>query len=119
MDDELRFLILSLQSLFEPQNKEESVKTAERDETMAYRSFKDRLYMIGPVDMHNTDDLVAILKNARTAWKLFIHVITKKGSGFPYAERANENIIFKRKSHNTTEFFKIESHMCSSTKPLR
>ncbi|KAJ4900125.1 hypothetical protein Rs2_14076 [Raphanus sativus] len=51
------------------------------------------LYYIGPVDGHNIDDLVAILKevkSARTTGPVLIHVITEKGRGYPYAERADD-----------------------------
>ncbi|KAK7303177.1 hypothetical protein RJT34_14079 [Clitoria ternatea] len=49
------------------------------------------LYYIGPVDGHNIDDLVAILKevkNTKTTGPVLIHVVTEKGRGYPYAERA-------------------------------
>ncbi|XP_071723820.1 1-deoxy-D-xylulose-5-phosphate synthase 1, chloroplastic [Rutidosis leptorrhynchoides] len=49
------------------------------------------LYYIGPVDGHNVDDLITILKevkSAQTTGPVLIHVITEKGRGYPYAERA-------------------------------
>ncbi|KAG9136157.1 hypothetical protein Leryth_003777 [Lithospermum erythrorhizon] len=49
------------------------------------------LYYIGPVDGHNVDDLVAILKevkNTKTIGPVLIHVVTEKGRGYPYAEKA-------------------------------
>ncbi|PAN19557.1 hypothetical protein PAHAL_3G282300 [Panicum hallii] len=49
------------------------------------------LYYIGPVDGHNIDDLVSILndvKSTKTTGPVLIHVITEKGRGYPYAERA-------------------------------
>ncbi|RZB63899.1 putative 1-deoxy-D-xylulose-5-phosphate synthase, chloroplastic [Glycine soja] len=49
------------------------------------------LYYIGPVDGHNMNDLVAILnevKNTETTGPCVIHVVTEKGHGYPYAERA-------------------------------
>ncbi|RDX64451.1 putative 1-deoxy-D-xylulose-5-phosphate synthase, chloroplastic, partial [Mucuna pruriens] len=49
------------------------------------------LYYIGPVDGHNMDDLVAILnevKSTKTTGPVLIHVVTEKGRGYPYAERA-------------------------------
>ncbi|XP_022761196.1 probable 1-deoxy-D-xylulose-5-phosphate synthase, chloroplastic [Durio zibethinus] len=49
------------------------------------------LYYIGPVDGHNIDDLVSILKevkSTKTAGPVLIHVVTEKGRGYPYAERA-------------------------------
>lgn len=49
------------------------------------------LYYIGPVDGHNIDDLVTILKevkSTKTTGPVLIHVVTEKGRGYPYAERA-------------------------------
>lgn len=49
------------------------------------------LYYIGPVDGHNLDDLVTILrevKNTSTTGPVLIHLVTEKGRGYPYAERA-------------------------------
>jgi deoxyxylulose-5-phosphate synthase len=49
------------------------------------------LYYIGPVDGHSIDDLVSILndvKSTKTTGPVLIHVITEKGRGYPYAERA-------------------------------
>lgn len=48
-------------------------------------------YYIGPVDGHSIEDLVAILdevKSTRTTGPVLIHVITEKGRGYPYAEKA-------------------------------
>lgn len=50
-------------------------------------------YYIGPVDGHNIDDLVSILKevkSTRTSGPVLIHVVTEKGHGYPYAERAHD-----------------------------
>ncbi|MQL95674.1 hypothetical protein Taro_028340 [Colocasia esculenta] len=49
------------------------------------------LYYIGPVDGHNMDDLVTILKevkSTKTTGPVLIHVVTEKGRGYPYAEKA-------------------------------
>lgn len=49
------------------------------------------LYYIGPFDGHSIDDLVAILKevkDTKTTGPVLIHVVTEKGRGYPYAERA-------------------------------
>ncbi|MCO5577642.1 hypothetical protein L7F22_031473 [Adiantum nelumboides] len=51
------------------------------------------LYYIGPVDGHNIDDLVTILKEVKathTTGPVLIHVVTEKGRGYPYAERASD-----------------------------
>ncbi|KAF7837172.1 putative 1-deoxy-D-xylulose-5-phosphate synthase, chloroplastic [Senna tora] len=49
------------------------------------------LYYIGPVDGHNIGDLIAILKevkSTKTTGPVLIHVVTEKGRGYPYAEKA-------------------------------
>ncbi|XP_023514406.1 probable 1-deoxy-D-xylulose-5-phosphate synthase, chloroplastic isoform X1 [Cucurbita pepo subsp. pepo] len=59
------------------------------------------LYYIGPVDGHNMDDLVSILeevKSTKTTGPVLIHVVTEKGRGYPYAERAAD------KYHGVTKF---------------
>ncbi|XP_002984677.2 probable 1-deoxy-D-xylulose-5-phosphate synthase, chloroplastic [Selaginella moellendorffii] len=51
------------------------------------------LYYIGPVDGHSIEDLVTILKevkNTRTTGPVLIHIVTEKGRGYPYAERASD-----------------------------
>eukprot|EP00268_Persea_americana_P018008 TRINITY_DN1882_c0_g1_i1.p1 TRINITY_DN1882_c0_g1~~TRINITY_DN1882_c0_g1_i1.p1 ORF type:complete len:717 (-),score=169.69 TRINITY_DN1882_c0_g1_i1:469-2619(-) len=51
------------------------------------------LYYIGPVDGHNMDDLITILKevkSTKTTGPVLIHVVTEKGRGYPYAERASD-----------------------------
>ncbi|XP_021747595.1 probable 1-deoxy-D-xylulose-5-phosphate synthase, chloroplastic [Chenopodium quinoa] len=59
------------------------------------------LYYIGPVDGHNVDDLVAILKevkSTKSTGPVLIHVVTEKGRGYPYAEKAAD------KYHGVTKF---------------
>ncbi|KAK9137027.1 hypothetical protein Sjap_007621 [Stephania japonica] len=59
------------------------------------------LYYIGPVDGHNIDDLVAILKevkSTKSTGPVLIHVLTEKGRGYPYAEKAAD------KYHGVTKF---------------
>ncbi|KAK4477947.1 hypothetical protein RD792_017212 [Penstemon davidsonii] len=59
------------------------------------------LYYIGPVDGHNIDDLTAILrevKSTKTTGPVLIHVVTEKGRGYPYAEKAAD------KYHGVTKF---------------
>ncbi|KAK3011363.1 hypothetical protein RJ639_012072 [Escallonia herrerae] len=59
------------------------------------------LYYIGPVDGHSIDDLVAILKevkSTKTTGPVLIHVVTEKGRGYPYAEKAPD------KYHGVTKF---------------
>jgi len=47
-------------------------------------------YYVGPIDGHNLDHLVPILKNVRniTDKPVLLHVVTQKGKGFVPAERA-------------------------------
>ena len=60
------------------------------------------LYYIGPVDGHNLDDLISILKEVKitkTTGPVLIHLITEKGRGYPYAEKAAD------KYHGNIHFF--------------
>ncbi len=53
------------------------------------------LYYIGPVDGHNIDDLVAVLKDvksAETVGPVLIHVVTEKGRGYEPAEVAQDRM---------------------------
>src|ERR1700678_387193 len=47
-------------------------------------------YYVGPIDGHNLDHLLPILKNVRDArgGPVLVHVVTKKGKGYPPAEAA-------------------------------
>lgn len=48
-------------------------------------------YYIGPIDGHNLDHLLPVLKNVRDsedAGPVLIHVVTKKGHGYPPAEQS-------------------------------
>jgi len=51
-------------------------------------------YYIGPIDGHDLDALLPILKNARDSkheGPIMIHIKTQKGKGYSYAEKANDN----------------------------
>ena len=51
------------------------------------------MYYIGPVDGHNLDHLLPLLKNVRDekfSKPVLIHVVTKKGKGFSPAEKEQE-----------------------------
>ena len=51
-------------------------------------------YYVGPIDGHDLDVLLPILKNARDTkheGPIMIHVKTQKGKGYSYAEKANDN----------------------------
>ena len=45
-------------------------------------------YYVGPIDGHNLDQLVPVLRNVRDAQQgpILVHVVTKKGKGYPPAE---------------------------------
>src|SRR5690606_25588284 len=45
-------------------------------------------YYVGPIDGHNLDHLLPVLQNVRDAEEgpILVHVVTKKGKGYPPAE---------------------------------
>jgi len=45
-------------------------------------------YYVGPIDGHNLDHLIPVLENVRDAQNgpILVHVVTKKGKGYPPAE---------------------------------
>ncbi|GJL92115.1 1-deoxy-D-xylulose-5-phosphate synthase [Hyphococcus sp.] len=47
-------------------------------------------YYVGPIDGHNLDQLVPVLENARDMKEgpVLVHVVTRKGAGYPFAEEA-------------------------------
>jgi 1-deoxy-D-xylulose-5-phosphate synthase len=50
-------------------------------------------YYVGPVDGHNLDHLLPVLKNARDSRldkPILVHVVTKKGKGYPPAEASDD-----------------------------
>ena len=49
-------------------------------------------YYVGPIDGHNLDHLVPVLKNVRDAENgpILIHVVTQKGKGYAPAEASND-----------------------------
>ena len=51
-------------------------------------------YYVGPIDGHNLDHLLPILKNARDmqGGPVLVHVVTKKGKGYPPAEAAARQV---------------------------
>ncbi|XP_042508656.1 probable 1-deoxy-D-xylulose-5-phosphate synthase 2, chloroplastic [Macadamia integrifolia] len=53
------------------------------------------LYYIGPVDGHNVEDLVSILRKVKempAPGPVLIHIITEKGKGYPPAEAAADKM---------------------------
>jgi 1-deoxy-D-xylulose-5-phosphate synthase len=57
-------------------------------------------YYVGPIDGHNLDHLLPVLKNVRDADEgpILIHVVTQKGKGYPPAEAAAD------KYHGVSKF---------------
>jgi len=57
-------------------------------------------YYVGPIDGHNLDHLLPVLKNVRDAKRgpILVHVVTKKGNGYPPAEAAAD------KYHGVSKF---------------
>ena len=58
-------------------------------------------YYIGPIDGHDIDDLISVLKNAKEVnydGPIMIHIKTKKGKGYEFAEKSTD------KYHGVTKF---------------
>ncbi|MBB44442.1 MAG: 1-deoxy-D-xylulose-5-phosphate synthase [Rhodospirillaceae bacterium] len=50
-------------------------------------------YYVGPIDGHNLDHLLPVLKNVRDSTEdgpVLIHIVTKKGGGYPPAEASKD-----------------------------
>jgi len=50
-------------------------------------------YYVGPIDGHDIDDLIPVLQNAKKLnheGPIMIHIKTKKGKGYEFAERSND-----------------------------
>ncbi len=47
-------------------------------------------YYVGPIDGHNLDQLIPVLENVRDMKEgpVLVHVVTRKGAGYPFAEEA-------------------------------
>lgn len=86
-----------------PKRLEESARRAEeyaRGMAMGGTLFEELgLYYIGPIDGHNLDHLLPVLKNVRDAeGPVLIHVVTQKGKGYAPAEAAED------KYHGVSKF---------------
>ena len=77
-------------------------------------------YYIGPIDGHDLDVLLPILKNARDSkhdGPIMIHVRTQKGKGYSYAEKADDHYHGVSKFNvKTGEQHKTKSNLPSYTK---
>jgi 1-deoxy-D-xylulose-5-phosphate synthase len=49
-------------------------------------------YYVGPIDGHNLDHLLPVLRNVRDADEgpILVHVVTQKGKGYPPAEKSDD-----------------------------
>ncbi|GIT36116.1 MAG: hypothetical protein Ct9H300mP5_5850 [Candidatus Pelagibacterales bacterium] len=69
-------------------------------------------YYVGPIDGHNLDVLIPVLKNAKESkheGPIMIHVKTKKGKGYTFAEKASDKYHGVSKFNIQTEFKKSQS----------
>ncbi len=68
-------------------------------------------YYVGPVDGHNMDHLLPVLENVRDAGAgpVLIHVVTKKGKGYRFAEEARD------KYHGVSKFNVVTGAQSKST----
>ena len=77
-------------------------------------------YYIGPIDGHDLNSLLPILKNARDSkhnGPILIHIKTKKGKGYSFAEKAKDNYHGVSKFNvKTGEQVKSSSSIPSYTK---
>ena len=77
-------------------------------------------YYIGPIDGHDLDALLPILKNARDSkheGPIMIHIKTKKGKGYSYAEKAHDHYHGVSKFNVTTgEQIKSSTNLPAYTK---
>ncbi len=77
-------------------------------------------YYAGPIDGHDLSTLVPILKNAKDSrheGPIMIHIKTKKGKGYSYAEKANDHYHGVSKFNvNTGEQVKSKTNFPAYTK---
>ena len=77
-------------------------------------------YYIGPIDGHDLNVLLPILKNARDSkyeGPIMIHIKTQKGKGYSYAEKANDHYHGVSRFNVTTgEQVKSSTNLASYTK---
>lgn len=68
-------------------------------------------YYVGPIDGHDLDQLVPVLKNVRDAQQgpILVHVVTRKGKGYPPAETSAD------KYHGVSKFDVITGNQVKVT----
>ncbi len=67
-------------------------------------------YYVGPIDGHNFDHLLPVLKNVRDAGEgpILVHVVTRKGKGYDPAERSDD------KYHGVSKFNVVTGEQAKS-----
>lgn len=68
------------------------------------------LYYIGPVDGHNIEDLITILKKVKSMpapGPVLIHIVTEKGKGYLPAEAAADKMHGKAIGNKKITCYKI------------
>src|SRR5687767_4461202 len=67
-------------------------------------------YYVGPIDGHNLDHLLPVLRNVRDAHEgpILVHVVTKKGKGYAPAEEAQD------KYHGVSRFNVVTGEQAAS-----
>ena len=92
---------------FFPDNIKSSLKKAEKtakrivQDSFSGNNFFENLDIdyFGPIDGHNVEDLVDILNNLKDSKKpILLHLITKKGKGYSFAENSSD------KFHGVSKF---------------
>ena len=92
----IRHLLKDLASVFPPPLERAARKAEEfaRGMVSGGTLFEELgFYYVGPVDGHNLEHLVPVLKNVRDAGDaapILVHVVTKKGHGYAPAEAASD-----------------------------
>jgi 1-deoxy-D-xylulose-5-phosphate synthase len=99
----VRHLAKVIANMF-PKRIEESARRAEeyaRGMATGGTLFEELgMYYVGPIDGHNLDHLLPVLKNVRDAGEgpVLVHVVTQKGKGYAPAEAASD------KYHGVSKF---------------
>jgi 1-deoxy-D-xylulose-5-phosphate synthase len=100
----LRKIVKLITSAFSKRFKDKAGKAEEflRDIVSGGTLFNELgFYYIGPIDGHNLDSLIPILKNVKNSkykGPILVHVVTKKGKGYKPAEES------KDKYHGVSKF---------------
>ncbi len=100
----LRDLGHQMASVFPPQLEQAAIRTEEHARGLITGGtlFEELgFFYVGPIDGHNLDHLVPVLRNIRDNHEqgpILLHVVTKKGKGYEFAEKSVE------RGHATAKF---------------